>query len=379
VVGDSVVRDLMVQRVESHLSITQRTDLLERLLASPVTPATESALRSWTVEPRLYDLLRARATAGLAAALPATARFRREDDLPLIARSLRSTRFDALGAIAEFPSPKFLPALEDIQGDMLRSSRFSLAETRDIEMLRLELPSEAVDSESICRLYQAVLAYPFQVAGPFVDRALAGSVARRRVHALCIGALLDPAALGASAQIAFRIWEQEDVLSPDLLRALGRVDQPHTLRALEQAFRNVNAYSDYSLLPLMIRFVRDHHPDPVRVLNQAIAIADASHFEKVAAAVGELRDPSSLPLMFDRLESRGKDGSVAVETNPCIYRPATEAILKYPLDAQQKRRLAEWIIRRAPERRAKWILDRAQEDKLEVDLQALIKTHALAE
>jgi len=48
-------------------------------------------------------------------------------------------------------------------------------------------------------------------------------------------------------------------------------------------------------------------------LNQAIRVADASHFKCIGPAVGQLRDPSSLPLLFDRLETRGKDGRVIVE------------------------------------------------------------------
>jgi len=72
----------------------------------------------------------------------------------------------------------------------------------------------------------------------------------------------------------------------DLLQALWKIDEPRALRDLERSFQNANDYSDYSLLPLLVRFVRD---------------------------VGQLRDPSSLPLLFDRLETRGKDGRVIVE------------------------------------------------------------------
>jgi len=378
VIDEAVVRDLMLRRIESRLSTGQRTELLERLLSTAkVTPATESALRFWTVEPRLYKTLRDRATSGLSAALPAVARFRRDDDVPLIERALHGKRFDGLGAVAEFPSPKLLPVLHEIQDVILRSSSFSLVDSRDIEFLRTELPSQTVDDKSICRFYRAVLAYPPQAAEPFIERALAGPPPQRRVHALCIGAALDPAALGPSASIAFRIWEQESQLSPDLLRALWKVDQPHALRALERSFRDVNAYNYYSLLPLLVRFVREHHPTPARVLNQSIAGADASHFKEVALALGELRDPSSLPLLFDRLETRGKDGRVVVEWNPNIYWPAIQAILKYQVDAKQKRQLADWIVNRARERRAKWILDRAQLNTLEADLSALIKTHGL--
>jgi hypothetical protein len=66
-----------------------------------------------------------------------------------------------------------------------------------------------------------------------------------------------------------------------------------------------------------------------------------------------------------------------VEWNPNIYWPAIEAILKYQIDSQEKRRLADWILHRARERRAKWVLDRGQLDKLEADLHALIQTHSL--
>jgi len=67
---------------------------------------------------------------------------------------------------------------------------------------------------------------------------------------------------------------------------LWKIDEPRALRDLERSFQNANDYSDYSLLPLLVRFVRD---------------------------VGQLRDPCSLPLLFDRLETRGKDGRVIVE------------------------------------------------------------------
>ena len=94
---------------------------------------------------------------------------------------------------------------------------------------------------------------------------------------------------------------------------MWKIDEPRALRDLERSFQNANDYSDYSLLRLLVRFARDHHPAPARALNQAIRVADASHFKCIGPAVGQLRDPSSLPLLFDRLETRGKDGRVIVE------------------------------------------------------------------
>jgi hypothetical protein len=150
VIGESVARDLMLARIESRLSVAQRTELLARLLdTNKVTAGAERALRFWTVEPRLYEALRERANGGLSAALPAIARFRRDADLALIERNLQSARFDALGAVAEFPSQRFLPALRNMQASLLPSSSFSLIEARDVEALRTELPSQTVDKFAI--------------------------------------------------------------------------------------------------------------------------------------------------------------------------------------------------------------------------------------
>jgi hypothetical protein len=58
VLDHSVVRDLMLDWIDARLSISQRTALLERLLADKkLTPAGEHALRTWRVEPRLYEAL----------------------------------------------------------------------------------------------------------------------------------------------------------------------------------------------------------------------------------------------------------------------------------------------------------------------------------
>jgi hypothetical protein len=379
VLDRAVVRDLLLARVEPRLSTAQRTELLERLLATKVTPGVEHALRFWTVDERLYPALRERAAGGLAPALPAIARFRREEDVPLIARGLETARFDALGAVAEFPSPQFLPALAEIQrGLLLHPPKFSMFGTRDIVLLRGQPPSPRRDHDSVCRLYQAILAYPDAAARPLLERALGAPQApARQLHGTCIAAALDPAALGSRADLAFRAWERADAFSPELLDAFSRIDPRRTQRDMAQTFDNVNAYDDYTLLPLLIRFVREHDPAPASVLNHAIGAADASHFDKVAVALRELRDPSSLPLLLDRLMKRAQDGSVVVEWNPAVYRPALDAILKYSLDARQKRWLRDWILDQAPQRRAKWVLERADLESNEADLQGLIQTHGL--
>ena len=112
VYSTGVVIDLLVAYVEPRLSREWRTRLLERLLQSTTpTPGTEKALDAWRVDGRLYGTIRERVLSGTVAALPALARFRRPADLPLIERALSTSRWEALGAVAEFPAPSFLPLL----------------------------------------------------------------------------------------------------------------------------------------------------------------------------------------------------------------------------------------------------------------------------
>jgi hypothetical protein len=353
-----MVIDQLVAYVEPRLSVNERTRLLERLLQStPLTPGTEKALDAWRVEDRLYGTIRERVLGGTVAALPSLARFRREADLPLIEKALSMSRWEALGAVADFPSPIFLPVLRTIHDDLLADPHLGLIDSRhDIEMLPYELPSKLIDPKGACRFYQAVAAYSPTVALPFFTRALdsAQAVPKRPTHAMCIGGALESTDLTGLADLAFRLWEVDHLTSSKLVKTLLGLDRPRALRDLETSFQRINSYDHWSQLRWLIALLKQEHPAPARVLGQAMATAGWDHFIPITIALRDLNDPDVLPALFQRLEVTKKNRRGVACSAWEAYGPALSAILKFPLDDAQKARVANWILKRGGQRRAGW-------------------------
>jgi len=122
----SSVGDACFDLLADELTPEQKAQVLHQVLTTKNSLALRWwILQDWQIPPKYLGRMRKMAAAGDAQVLVALARFRREEDIPLILKGLERSPFHALRAISCFPDERFLPHLAQFQKKLLAQKFWS--------------------------------------------------------------------------------------------------------------------------------------------------------------------------------------------------------------------------------------------------------------
>jgi hypothetical protein len=294
--------DVMIFRTWETLTEPQRLALVEALLPSKLDERWR-ALVTMTFPPDWRPRLRALAEGGDDQALVALARYRNEEDLPLLVAALgrpraMEERLDALSAASLFPDPRLFNALAGLEGLAL-------------ETLRGRRPAPA---RGFCF---AMAAQESEEAARILERLAAAEALedwQRRLQLEMLAEAVAAHRVPAMAPVLWSLWRRGARLDAEDYRLLASLDPE---RARAEAERSLQAPEDLdgNAIPFLLSLL----PREKQVERIAAALEQGTLQGAFAARAGEMRDPALVAPLEEALG----------HWNPHVYLAAAEALLAY--------------------------------------------------
>lgn len=324
--GESTVADLALERVQQRLSGVERDAIARQLLTSRVPQRSAARIkREWTFSSALHEPLRTLARAGEGDVLPALARYRDPDDIPLLAAGLRETTAEhALQAIAEFPDERFLAPLQAFQ--------------RRLPGLRSDL---------LCQLYATALRLPppaaeVLLAAPF---AADGAAADLAAHVTCQRWLLLPNVLRQHTAAGFRLWERSASLLTEQLQVLQAADPARARRLALASAAELGRFSPEAAAWLLRQTEGAERAAALRGLRAALRHASKKELDNLGDLLLQLELRELLPELFARLERSRPLADAAMATfREELTRSLVWQISRWRLSEPERQRLVSWVL-----------------------------------
>lgn len=324
--AESTVADLALERVQQNLSNVERDAIAARLLDSGAPPRALARIkREWKFGSSLRERLRALARAGDGEVLPALARYRDSDDIPLLAAGLRETTAEqALLAISEFPDSRFVAPLQAFQ--------------RRLPGLRPEL---------LCQFYATALrlaapAAELLLAAPF---AAGASAAELEAHVTCQRWLLQPDVIRQHVAAGFRLWERNAGLHTEQLQLLWAADPTRAQRLISSSAAELGRFSPDAAVWLLQHTAGAQRVAALRSLRAGLRSAGRGELDNLGDVMLELELRELLPELFARLErSRPLADADMTTFREEVTRPLVRQISRWPLSEEERQRLLSWVM-----------------------------------
>jgi len=322
--------DLRVQKFDS----TQLAKLDSVLIYTPNDLyATNSAIRRATASEQLYPKIRELVTQeNDQTALILLARYQKEEDIELILQNREKSKSDEGGffytyqAISQFPHPAFFPLLEANLQKTLDNTHFS-NEWRE--------------------LYKAIASYKHEKAKalllvPFTKVEHSNMKA---YHLNFVWGAIREFKSPLYDELLWKLWEEEKRITHDVFRYLLAQHPEKVLDLTKENLQNVNQLYEANnslyhngrntltdLVDTMLTLIMEQDRElGIQIIGKSIREANVHTFPIFSNKATELKDPSLIKPLLDRLET---------EWNSHIYLKAVKVLLSYQSDEINQRILS---------------------------------------
>lgn len=215
--------DLYHQTLIDSLSAEHQALILDQLLTTGNRlAATEQALAGARIPERHLPRLRELAAAGNGSALLAVAKFKQDQDKPLIIAAARTLPSECFQCIAQNPQPEFFKLLQDAQPALL---------------------SEVIWSATQSEFYAAAAAYRNRESAALFERVLNGTereIPLKSRHLEFVANAINASDEPAYDELKWRLWGELGQISQTNFTRLAALDEA---RAIKQARHTLETLS----------------------------------------------------------------------------------------------------------------------------------------
>ncbi len=331
-VGRKKVGDFFINMVTPPYKLTpDEYDYLDSILIYTPNnlPAKANAINRAKLNETLYARIRELVVQeNNHAALVTLAKFKREQDIPLILNNKQQG--ENYRAISEFPDQAFLPLLKKSMYEALDKGAWS---------------------SEWSELYKAIASFKNDTALqllkiPFTQTKYENI---RQYHINFIFEAVQEFYTPMYNELLWTLWENEKMINNEVFNLLYPTNPEKAFQLTKTTIQDTDSYFNYeeisaNLLDVMLDtiLVRDRRY-AIALINQNIRETNVHQFPTFADKALAIKDTSFVSALFDRLEK---------EWNPHIYLKATEILIAFK-DPAINRRLAD-ISKSNPNKKENW-------------------------
>ncbi len=306
------IGDLYHQSLFDTLSSEHQLLVVDYLLTTDnKLEATTQLIRSRLIPESYLPRLRTMAAAGNGSSLLAVAKFRQDQDKPLIIAAAKTHPLECFQCIAENPQPEFFKVLQEAQTALLAETTWSTTQ-REFD--------------------NAAAAYRNRESAALFERVLNGTeqeIPLRSYHLDFIFTAISASEEPVYDELKWRFWGESGRINPANFRRLLALDEAHALKLTRQTLDHLTSDVPTEVVSAMIALMLPKDPGYVQGFIATelgkCQLIRYSYF--VGLASKDLKDAYIEPLFK----------AVETSTNPYLYLPATEALVAYKQDTIQKR------------------------------------------
>lgn len=308
------IGDFCHQTLVDSLSTEHQARVIDWLLTTDnKLAATNQLLREGEIPERHLPRLRAMAAAGNGSALLAVARFRKDEDKPLIIAAAKANPFECFRCIARNPQPEFFKVLQDAHPALL---------------------AEATWSTTQREFYTAAAAYRNRDSAALFERVLNGTekeIPMRSSHLDFISSAIDAAEEPVYDELKWRFWGELGRINPGNFRRLVALDEARALKLTRQTLDHLTWDIPTDVVTAMFALMSPKDPGYVDgIIATELGKCELIRYSYFAGIAQRNPKDAYIEPLFKAVET---------STNPYLYLPATEALVAYKRDDIQKRLL----------------------------------------
>jgi hypothetical protein len=306
------VGDFYHQALIDSLSPEHQALVLDYLLTSDnKLAATDQALCGAEIPERHLPRLRALAAAGNGSALLAVARFKKDEDKPLILAAVKTHPLECFRCVAQNPQPEFFKVLQDAHPALLAESTWSATQRE---------------------FYTAAAAYRNRESAALFERVVNGSdqqIPMRKYHLDFIGNAINASEDQVYDELKWRFWGELGRISPANFQRLVGLDEARAIKLTRQTLDHLSWEVPTEVVTAMFALMSPKDPGYVDgVIAAELGKCELPRYSYFASLALQSPKGSYIEPLFKAVET---------STNPYLYLPATEALVAYKQDAIQKR------------------------------------------
>ncbi len=308
------VGDLYHQSLIDSLSEEHQAAVMDHLLTTEnKLAATDLLLRGADIPERHLPRLRTLAAAGNGSALLAVAKFRRDEDKPLIIASAKTHPFECFHCISQNPQPEYFKVLQDAHPALLAETTWSTTQRE---------------------FYLAAAAYRNKDSVDLFEKVLNGTVQEipmRSYHLDFIVGAINDIEEPVYDELKWRFWGELQRINLANFSRLVKLDETRALKLTRQALDSLSREVSNEVLLAMFALISPKDPSYVDgVIANELGKCELTRYSFLTGIATKSPKDVYIEPLFKAVET---------SDNPWVYLPATETLVSYKQDAIQKRLL----------------------------------------
>ncbi len=308
------IGDLYHQTLIDSLSEEHQAAVIDHLLTSEnKLAATDLVLRGADIPERHLPRLRALAAAGNGSALLAVAKFRQDQDKPLIIASAKAHPFECFRCISQNPQPEYFKVLQEAHPTLLAETTWSTTQRE---------------------FYMAAAAYRNKDSVDLFEKVVNGTVQEipmRSYHLDFILSAINDIEERVYDELKWRFWGDLQRINLANFKRLAALDETRALKLTRQTLDSLSREVSNEVLLAMFALISPKHPSYVDgVIANELGKCELTRYSFLAGIAMKSPKDAYIEPLFKAVET---------SDNPWVYLPATETLVSYKQEAIQKRLL----------------------------------------
>lgn len=309
---EAMMGDFYFNQLSGNLTTTQRSVVLEYLLAHDNKLATTSSLlENAEIPDSLLPRIRELAHEGNDSALFALAKFKREEDGPVIIAAAQTNPFNSFRCIAMNPLPAYFRALKEAHPALLAEDGWSNTQKE---------------------FYKAVATFKDDAALELLSKPLDGNeeaIPMRKYHLEFVFEAISAYQNPLYDELKWRLWSESNQIDLNAYIHLLALDKDRAIKLTRGTLDHLDWNTKDDLLTEMLTQIDTTDPAYVEeVVARELAECDVGRYSYFAEIAGRSKMASYIQALFKGVETAD---------NPHIFLPATKALFAYGNDAIDKR------------------------------------------
>jgi hypothetical protein len=308
------IGDLYHQNLIDSLSEEHQAVVIDHLLTTEnKLAATDLLLRGADIPERHLPRLRALAAAGNGSALLAVAKFRQDQDKPLISASVKAHPFECFRCISQNPQPEYFKVLQEAHPALLAETTWSTTQRE---------------------FYMAVAACRNKDSVNLFEKVVNGSVQEipmRSYHLDFILSAINDIEAPVYDELKWRFWGELQRINLSNFKRLAVMDEARAIKLTRQTLDSLSREVSNEVLLAMFALISPKDPGYVDgVIANELGKCELTRYSFLAGIATKSPKDVYIEPLFKAVET---------SDNPWVYLPATETLVSYKQDAIQKRLL----------------------------------------
>ncbi|OYV04043.1 MAG: hypothetical protein CFE26_19005, partial [Verrucomicrobiales bacterium VVV1] len=298
------IGDLYHQTLIDSLSIDHQVAVIDHLLTTEnKLTATDLVLRESDIPERHLPRLRTLAAAGNGSALLAVAKFRRDEDKPLIIASVKAHPFECFRCIAMNPQPEYFKVLQEAQQALLAETAWSTTQRE---------------------FYTAAAAYRNKDSVDLFEKVVNGTdqeIPMRSYHLDFIVSAINAIEEPVYDELKWRLWGELQRINLSNFKRLVALDETRALKLTRQTLDSLSREVSNEVLLAMFALISPKDPNYVDgVIANELGKCELTRYSFLADIATKNPKDAYIEPLFKAVET---------SDNPWVYLPATETLVSY--------------------------------------------------